>query len=62
MKRKRGEEKKKRKKKKKSKGMDSSKELCMKVWNMYRNAMILYGNYLGKDFYGFLWILVLFHF
>ena len=44
MKRKKGGEKrerkeKKRRKKKKSKGMDSSKELCM----------ILYGNYLGMD-------------
>ena len=30
------------------KGMES-KELCMKVWNLCSNAMILYGNYLGMD-------------
>ena len=38
----RGEEKWKRKK----------KEEPRKVWNLYKKAMILYGNYLGKDFYG----------
>ena len=37
-------------------GAKKGKELCMKVWNLYRNAMILYGNYLGMDYYGFLWI------
>ena len=39
VKRKRGEEKKKRNKKEKPR----------KVWNLYGNAMILYGNYLGMD-------------
>ena len=56
-KRKRGEEKRKRKKKKRKK-----KKEPRKVWNLYRNAMILNGNYLVKDLSGFLWILVLFHF
>ena len=44
VKRKRGEEKRKRKKKKRKK-----KEEPRKVWNLYGNAIILYGNYLGMD-------------
>ena len=44
MKKKREEEKRKRKKKKRKK-----EEEPRKVWNLYGNAMILYGNYLGMD-------------
>ena len=44
MKAKRGEEKKKRKKKKRK------PQKVWKVWN-------LYGNYMGMDFYGFIWII-----
>ena len=31
-------------------GANKGKELCTKIWNLYRNAMILYGNYLGMDY------------
>ena len=46
-KRKRGEEKRKKKKKKWKKKEEPRK--VWKVWNLYKNAMILYGNYLGMD-------------
>ena len=48
VKRKRGEEKRKKKKKRKRKKKEEPRNVW-KVWNLYKIAMILYGNYLGMD-------------
>ena len=50
MKRKRGEEKRKKKKRKKKEEPRKVRNFVWKVWNLYRNAMILYGNNLGMDY------------
>ena len=40
---------KKKRERKKRKEEETKKKVWILVWNLYRNAMILYGNYLDMD-------------
>ena len=47
----------KRKGEKKRRGRGRRRRSQERYGILYGNAMILYGNYLGKDLYGFLWMI-----